>query len=210
MRTYCWNLLTTIYIRKILFLSLSLVSMSRIWKLPVTLLEGVSYTYDSETRWIVVKGPKWSLERTIPEWVWLSEEDWVLTFSLEVPSAKALRWLTRSLVYNMIEGVHTGYEKKLQVIGVWYNAKVQWKTLLLNLGYSHPIHHELPELITATVEKDPKWNDMVVLQSIDKQLLGEQAAKIRAYRKPEPYKGKWVRYLWEYIKMKAGKTAAKK
>lgn len=184
--------------------------MSRIWKLPVQLLEGVTYTYDATSRVILVKWPKGELTWVIPEWVELKEEDNHIMFSLSETWDKAMRWLARSLVSNMIIGVHTWYEKKLQVIGVWYNAKIQWDTLVLNLGYSHPVNHDLPAQITATIDKGPKWNDMVVLQSIDKQLLWEQAAKIRSYRKPEPYKGKGVRYLWEYIKMKAGKTAAKK
>lgn len=202
MRINCWNLL--------IFCFFPLVSMSRIWKLPVVLLEGVTYTYSNDSRDITVTWPKGTLKRVIPEWVDLKEENNSIVFDLVESWDKAMRGLARSLVSNMITGVHTWYEKKLQVIWVWYNAKVQWNTLVLNLWYSHPVDHILPDQITATVEKDPKWNDMVVLQSIDKQLLGEQAAKIRSYRKPEPYKGKWVRYLWEFIKMKAGKTAAKK
>jgi large subunit ribosomal protein L6 len=202
MRINCRNLL--------IFCFFPLVSMSRIWKLPVELLEGVSYTYDATSRKIEVTGPKGALQRVIPEWVLLNEENNHIVFSLEEWWVKAMRGLARSLVSNMIIGVHTWYEKKLQVIGVWYNAKVQWNVLVLNLGYSHSVNHDLPKEVTATVDKDPKWNDMVILQSIDKQLLWEQAAKIRSYRKPEPYKWKWVRYLWEYIKMKAGKTAAKK
>lgn len=110
----------------------------------------------------------------------------------------------------MVVGVTTGYEKKLHVIGVGYAAKAQGKNLVLSLGYSHPVNHALPEGITASIEKDPKGSDIVTLQGIDKQLLGEHAARIRSYRKPEPYKGKGVRYVGEYIKMKAGKTAAGK
>ena len=129
--------------------------------------------------------------------------------SIDDPKNVAFWGLTRSLVANMVEGVAKGFEKKLQVLGVGYNAKVQGRTLILNLGYSHPINHELPQGIDAVVEKDPKGNDMVVITGIDKQLVGEQAAKIRSYRKPEPYKGKGVRYFGEHIKMKAGKTASK-
>ncbi len=121
-----------------------------------------------------------------------------------------LRGLVRTLINNMVVGVTTGYEKKLHVIGVGYAAKVQGKNLVLSLGYSHPVNHELPEGITATVERDPKGSDIVTLQGIDKQLLGQHAARIRTYRSPEPYKGKGVRYVGEYIKMKAGKTAAGK
>jgi large subunit ribosomal protein L6 len=107
----------------------------------------------------------------------------------------------------MVEGVTNGYSKRLLVLWVGYAAKVQWTTLVLNLWYSHPINHELPEGIKADIEQDPKGDTIVVISGIDKQLVGEQAAKIRSYRKPEPYKWKWVRYEWEYIQMKAGKTA---
>ena len=95
------------------------------------------------------------------------------------------------------------------MIGVGYAAQAQGKKLTLKLGLSHPVIHEVPDKVDVTVEKDPKGNDMVVLTSIDKQLVGEQAAKIKAYRKPEPYKGKGIRYFGEHIKMKAGKTASK-
>lgn len=109
----------------------------------------------------------------------------------------------------MVVGVSKGYEKKLHVIGVGYNAKAQGQKLILSLGYSHPVEHTLPTGITATAEKDPKGNDIVTIIGIDKQLVGEQAAKIRGYRLPEPYKGKGVRYFGEHIKLKAGKTAGK-
>lgn len=184
--------------------------MSRIWKLPITILEWVTVSYDEKTRLITVTGPKGTLTWNLPVGVAFTQADNEIALELEAKEAKALWGLSRALVFNMIFGVHTGYEKKLQVIWVWYNAKVQGSKIVLNLWYSHPVDHVLAEGIKATVEKDPKWNDMVVLQGIDKQLVWEQAAKIKSYRKPEPYKGKGVRYLWEHIKMKAGKTAAKK
>lgn len=184
--------------------------MSRIWKLPIQLLEWVTFSYEEATRAITVTGPKWTLNWVLPQGVGIEQQENEVVLSLITNDAKALWGLSRALVANMVIGVHTWYEKKLQVIWVGYNAKVQWNKILLNLGYSHSIDHVLAQWVTASVEKDPKWNDMVVLQSIDKQLVWEQAAKIRSYRKPEPYKWKGVRYLWEYIKMKAGKTAAKK
>lgn len=182
--------------------------MSRIGKLPVVLVEWVSAKIDGDV--ITITGPKGTLTMTKRPEVSVVQEGNELLVSIPNPADKAYRGLTRALINNMVEWVTQGYERKLQVIWVWYNAKVQGSTLVLNLGYSHPVNHALPAGIEASVEKDPKWNDMVVLKSIDKQLVGEQAAKIRAYRKPEPYKWKWVRHRGEVVKMKAGKTATKK
>jgi large subunit ribosomal protein L6 len=122
---------------------------------------------------------------------------------------KNLWWLVRTLINNMVEGVTKGFEKKLVVVWVGYSAKVQGKKIILNLGYSHPIEYELPEGISATVEKDQKWNDVITISGIDKQLVGQVAAVIRSFRKPEPYKGKGVRYIDEVVKLKAGKQAKK-
>jgi len=181
--------------------------MSRIGKLPIVIPEGVTVTIADGV--VGVKWPKGELSQTIVEWVTVKQEENEVVVSIENPSHKAFWGLMRALINNMVIGVTEGYEKKLQVIWVWYNAKVQGNKLILNLGYSHPIEHEVPASINASVDKDPKGNDMVVLTSIDKQLVGEHAAKIRSYRKPEPYKWKGVRYLWEHIKMKAWKTATK-
>lgn len=182
--------------------------MSRIGKLPVVIPDGVTITMNWTT--VKVAGPKWELSWNLPEGVVAKQEESQIVVSIVHDKLVNMRWLSRTLIFNMVEWVTKWYEKKLQVLGVGYSVKVQWKKVVLNLWYSHPIDHQLPEGIEATVEKDPKWNDLLVLQWIDKQLVGEQAAKIRAYRKPEPYKGKWVRYLWEYVRMKAGKTATKK
>ena len=149
------------------------------------------------------------MTHTVIEGVTVEQNENELVVSISSDDHKNFWGLTRSLLANMVEGVTNGFEKKLLVIGVGYSAKAQGKKLVLNLGYSHPIDHELPEGVTATVEKDPKGNDMVVVQGIDKQKVGEVAAKIRSYRKPEPYKGKGVRYSDEYVRMKAGKTATK-
>lgn len=179
--------------------------MSRIWKEPVTILEGV--TVDIKDRLVTVKGPKWELSYTYNEWVQAEVKDWSVVVTIDSPEYNNFRWLTRTLISNMIEWVTEGFSKRLLVLWVWYSAKVQWKKLVLNLWYSHPIDHDLPEGIKADIEQDPKWDTVVVISGIDKQLVGEQAAKIRSYRKPEPYKWKWVRYEGEYIQMKAGKTA---
>ena len=181
--------------------------MSRIGKLPVVIPEGVEVK--QEWNIIVVKWPKGSLEQALPEWVKINIEESTLNVTIVSEEYKNFWWLTRSLIFNMVEGVTKGYEKKLQVIGVGYTAQVQGQTLTLKLWLSHPVYHTIPEGITALIEKDPKWNDMVVLQWIDKQLIGEQAAKIKAYRKPEPYKWKGIRYFGEHITLKAGKTAGK-
>ena len=179
--------------------------MSRIWKLPVPILEGVTVQINDKK--VSVKGPKGELSYTYLEWVQAVVSDNEVVVTIDSDDYKNLRGLTRTLIDNMVVGVSSGFEKKLLVLGVGYSAKVQGSTLVLNLGYSHPINHELAEGIKADIEQDPKGETIVVISGIDKQLVGEQAAKIRSYRKPEPYKGKWVRYLGEYIQMKAGKTA---
>ncbi len=180
--------------------------MSRIGKLPVTIVDGVTVTIEDKT--VLVKGPLGELSYTYLDGVEVAMEGTEIKVSIVSDEYKNLWGLTRTLIDNMIVWVTKGYQKKLQVLWVWYAAKVQGSKLVLNLGYSHPIDHELPEGIKAEIEQDPKWNTVVVVSGIDKQLVGEQAAKIRSYRKPEPYKGKWVRYLWEFIQMKAWKTAA--
>jgi len=179
--------------------------MSRIGKTPVPILDGV--TVDIKDKTVSVKGPKGELSYTYLEGVQAVVSGAEVVVSIDTDEYRNLRGLTRTLIDNMVVGVTSGYEKRLQVLGVWYAAKVQWTTLVLNLGYSHPINHELAEWIKADIEQDPKGDTIVVISGIDKQLVGEQAAKIRSYRKPEPYKGKGVRYLGEYIQMKAGKTA---
>lgn len=180
--------------------------MSRIWKLPIIIPEWVTIVVRDAI--VKVTWPKWELTQSIPYWVEVSIGEQVLV-SVFSDEYKNLWWLMRTLIYNMTIWVTQWYEKKLQVLWVWYSAKVQSQTLTLNLWLSHPVVHIVPDALTVSVEKDPKGNDMVVLQGIDKQLVGEQAAKIKAYRKPEPYKGKWIRYFGEYIKIKPGKTAGK-
>ena len=181
--------------------------MSRIWKLPVVIPEGVTVTLENNV--VTVKGPKGELQQSVPAGVVVTINEAEVVVTIISDEHKNLWGLMRSLIFNMVEGVTKGYEKKLQVIWVWYAAQAQGQKLTLKLGLSHPVIHEVPAGVQVSVDKDPKGNDMVVLQSIDKQLVGEQAAKIKAYRKPEPYKGKGIRYLGEHIKLKAGKTAGK-
>ncbi len=180
--------------------------MSRIWKLPIQIADWVTVTKAWNT--VTVTWPKWTLSYTYLDWVSVDINDTDVVVSIDNDSFKNLWGLTRTLIDNMVIWVVSWYEKKLQVLWVGYSAKVQWSKLALQLWYSHPIDHVLPEWISAEIEQDPKWNTVVVIRWIDKQLVWEQAAKIRSYRKPEPYKWKWVRYLWEFIQMKAWKTAA--
>jgi large subunit ribosomal protein L6 len=206
-RAHSRDLLTISYII-VFFYCPNLSRMSRIGKLPIVIPEWVAITQSDQT--LSVKGPKWELRQAIPYGVEVQIGEALVTCSIINDEYKSFRGLFRAVVANMVEWVTEWFEKKLHVIGVGYAVKVQWDSLVLNLWYSHPIDHTLPEGIEASAEKDQKWNDIIVLRWIDKQLVGEQAAKIRSYRPPEPYKGKWVRYFWEYIKMKAGKTATTK
>lgn len=179
--------------------------MSRIGKKPVQLPDKVEITLDGDT--INVKGPKGSLNRKVHPAVNIEINDNVLTVDTDTSSKKkvALQGLFRSLIFNMVQGVTTGYEKKLLLSGIGYRAEAKGKTLVLNVGYSNPVEFNLPEGVSAAVEK----NVEVTLSSIDKELLGQAAANIRDVRPPEPYKGKGIMYADERIIRKAGKTAGK-
>jgi large subunit ribosomal protein L6 len=153
--------------------------------------------------------PKGTLSYTALEGVSVVLEDNVITVSVADDSIRNLWGLTRTLVNNMVVGVSEGYTIKLHILWVGFGAKVNGQKLGLSLGFSHPVDFDLPQGIAATVEKDPKGNDIITLTWIDKQLIGETAAKIRKLKKPEPYKGKGIRYFGEQIKLKAGKAAKK-
>jgi large subunit ribosomal protein L6 len=179
--------------------------MSRIGKKPISIVSGVKITLDGQN--IKVEGPKGNLERTIHEQIEVKMEadQLVVSARSEQPNT-ALQGLTRSLVANMVDGVVQGYSKVLEINGVGYRAEVKGSNLNLSLGYSHPIDYPLPKGISAEV--DTKANRITV-SGIDKELVGATAAKIRSFRKPEPYKGKGIKYLDERIMRKAGKTGAK-
>ena len=185
--------------------------MSRIGKKPITLPQGVSYTYTADAGVVSVKGPKGELKQIIDPSFKLVENEGTLT--LERPTEqkrhKALHGLYRSLINNMVLGVSTGYEKQLELVGVGYKASVQGQVLELSLGYSHSIYLALPPEVKVTAETQKGKNPIVTLQSNDKQLIGQMAAKIRSLRKIEPYKGKGIKFVGEEIRRKAGKTAAK-
>jgi large subunit ribosomal protein L6 len=180
--------------------------MSRIGKRPIPIPDKVTVTIDGRT--ITVKGSKGELKRTLPEGVTLAQEDGniVVTRINESRMARERHGLCRTLVANMVEGVSKGYERKLEIQGVGYRAAVQGANLNLNMGYSHPVLIEPPAGIAFVVE----GNTNVTVTGIDKELVGNTAAKVRAVRPPEPYKGKGIRYQGEKVRRKVGKTGGKK
>lgn len=178
--------------------------MSRIGKLPVSVPAGVTITV-SEGNLVTVKGPKGELSQKISNDMIIKQDDGVLT--VERPSEqkqhKALHGLSRTLINNMVVGVTEGYSKTLDIVGVGYRAALQGKGLVLNVGYSHPVEFEEIPGITFECPSPNK----IVISGIDKQLVGQVAANVRITRKPEPYKGKGIRYENEYVRRKDGKAA---
>ncbi|MEO8861903.1 MAG: 50S ribosomal protein L6 [Ginsengibacter sp.] len=184
--------------------------MSRIGKNPVTYPSGVNVSVSADNV-ITVKGPKGELKQTIDRDIKVEVKDDKIEFVRPTDQIrhKAMHGLYRSLVNNMVQGVTNGYVKKLELVGVGYKAASQGNLLDLSLGYSHNIVVEIPkELKVATAQEKGK-NPIITLESIDKQLLGQVAAKIRSLRKPEPYKGKGVKFEGEVLRRKAGKSAGK-
>lgn len=180
--------------------------MSRIGKRPIPIPNKVTVTLNGST--VSVQGPKGTLERTLPAKVTVAQADNEIIVS-PVDNSRTARerhGLCRTLVSNMVEGVSQGYSKHLEIIGVGYRAQVQGKVLTLNVGYSKPVEMEMPEGITAAMGEK---NTQVIISGIDKEVVGDIAAKVRAVRPPEPYKGKGIRYQGEYIRRKAGKTGKK-
>jgi large subunit ribosomal protein L6 len=176
--------------------------MSRIGKLPVTIPAGVKISLNGNE--MVVTGPKGTLTQQLHERMTIAVETEQINVSRPSDSKQdsALHGLTRALINNMVVGVTVGFKKDLEINGVGYRAEISGKVLTLSLGYSHPVVFELPEGISVEIEKQTKLSVM----GIDKQLVGSAAAKIRSYRKPEPYKGKGIKYADEHILRKAGKT----
>lgn len=179
--------------------------MSRVGKQPIAVPDSVNITYDN--RRLKIKGPKGELSRVIHPDVDLGVKD---GFIHVIPSSKmkqtrALQGLTRTLVANMVVGVTQGFERGLDVVGVGYRVDLKSNVLTLALGYSHPVVYKLPEGISASIEK----KNRIVLSGIDKELLGSTAAAIREFRRPEPYKGKGIKYVEEQIRRKVGKSAGK-
>ncbi|MGI6118787.1 MAG: 50S ribosomal protein L6 [Bilifractor sp.] len=176
--------------------------MSRIGRMPVAVPDGVSVDI-KEGNVVTVKGPKGTLERALPKEmnISLEENHVVVKRPNDLKKNKALHGLTRSLIYNMVEGVTKGYEKTLEINGVGYRASKQGKKLVLNLGYSHPVEMEDPEGIETVVN-----GNKIAVKGISKEKVGQYAAEIRGKRGPEPYKGKGIKYADEVIRRKVGKT----
>ncbi|MBW4484297.1 MAG: 50S ribosomal protein L6 [Tildeniella torsiva UHER 1998/13D] len=179
--------------------------MSRIGKRPIPVPAKVSITIDGQD--IQVKGPKGELSRTLPSGVVVLQDGETLLVNRKDDSrlARERHGLCRTLVANMVEGVSNGYQKRLEIQGIGYRAQLQGRNLNLSLGYSHPVVFEPPAGIEFVVEN----NTNVVISGIDKELVGNIAASIRASRPPEPYKGKGVRYAGEQVRRKAGKSGKK-
>jgi large subunit ribosomal protein L6 len=179
--------------------------MSRIGKSPIPIPDKVSVSLDGLA--VTVKGPKGELKRTLPDGVSVNQVDntIVVAPTSEKRLSRERHGLCRTLVANMIEGVSNGYSKKLEIVGVGSRAQVKGKTLVVSAGYSHPVEMQAPEGITFAVEN----NTNVTVSGTDKELVGNEAAKIRAIRPPEPYKGKGIKYAGERILRKAGKSGKK-
>ncbi len=179
--------------------------MSRIGRLPVAVPAGVEVKI-SDGNLVTVKGPKGTLERALPAEMEIKLEDGhvVVARPNDLKRMKALHGLTRSLIHNMVVGVSEGYKKELEVNGVGYRAAKQGKKLTLNLGYSHPIEMEDPEGVESAVE-----GNKIIITGISKEKVGQYAADIRDKRRPEPYKGKGIKYSTEVIRRKVGKTGKK-
>lgn len=177
--------------------------MSRIGKNPVEIPKGTTVTKDGNV--IKVKGPKGELQQKLHSniSVAMKDNEVIVTRPDDSKQNKSLHGLTRALIQSMVTGVNTSYSKSLDIVGVGYRAELKGKNLLLNIGYSHPIYFMPPDEITLEVPSPTQ----IIVSGVSKQLVGQVAAKLRAFRKPEPYKGKGIKYSDEHIQRKAGKTA---
>ena len=180
--------------------------MSRIGRMPIAIPAGVTVEI-AENNVVTVKGPKGELTRALPKEMTIKEEEGKIVVERpnDLKKEKSLHGLTRSLLNNMVTGVTNGFEKKLEVNGVGYRAAKSGNTLTLNLGYSHPVEMIDPEGITSEVQ----GTNVIIVKGIDKEAVGQYAADIRDKRRPEPYKGKGIKYADEHIRRKVGKTGKK-
>jgi len=178
---------------------------SRIGKRPIPVPQGVAFSATGSE--VQIKGPKGTMKRVVPDMVTVAQEGAELKVSTTAPgrSGARLQGLTRALVANMVEGVSKGFERVLELHGTGYRAELQGNDLHFALGFSHPIVYPVPEGVTATIPKDSKGG-LLVLQGMDKAVVGQTAATIRGFRPPEPYGGKGVRYRGERVREKAGKA----
>lgn len=177
--------------------------MSRIGEIPIEIPEGIDFTFKDNT--VVVKNEKGVLKQKIHSGIKIKIKDNTVNITRPDDSKyfRSLHGLYRSLIYNMIFGLTQGYEKRLEIHGIGYDAKLNGKTVVFNLGYSHPIYFIPPDEITIEIPEQNK----ILVKGYDKALVGEVAAKIRAFRPPEPYKGKGIRFVDEHVRKKAGKAA---
>lgn len=182
--------------------------MSRIGKLPIGIPAGVTVTV-SEENLVTAKGPKGELSQQIQKDMTIKVEDGTITVERPTESKehKAIHGLSRSLINNLVIGVNEGYKLELELVGVGYRASNQGQVIELSLGFSHNIFLQLPDEITVTTVSERNKNPLITLEGCDKQLIGQVAAKIRSFRKPEPYKGKGVKFVGEQLRRKAGKSA---
>ena len=181
--------------------------MSRVGQMPIPCPSGVEVKIQGSR--VEVQGPKGALSRELHPSIAIVQEDGILRLDRVDDSreARSLHGLTRSLVANMVEGVTEGFEKRLELVGLGYRAAVQGRMLTLSLGFSHPIDYQAEEGIEIAL--DEKNKNVIIVRGIDKQRVGQVAADIRRFRKPEPYKGKGIRYVGEIVRRKAGKAAVK-
>ncbi|HEY5917678.1 MAG TPA: 50S ribosomal protein L6 [Chryseolinea sp.] len=185
--------------------------MSRIGKQPISIPKGVTFTFSKENHKVSIKGPKGELHQNIdPDFIIKQEEGNVL---VERPTDqkrhKSMHGLYRALIANMVEGVSKGYKHQLELVGVGYKATAQSNVLELSLGYSHNVFLAVPTEVTVKAFQEKGQNPTIVLEGIDKQLIGQIAAKLKSLRKTEPYKGKGIKFSGAYVRRKAGKAAAK-
>ena len=184
--------------------------MSRIGKAPIAIPAGVTVKVDGDT--VTVKGPKGELTQTINPEINVKVEDGhvILTRPTDDREHRALHGLYRALIHNMVVGVSEGYRKEMELVGVGYRATANGQVLELSLGFSHAIYIKLPPEVKVEAKTERNKNPLIILTSDDKQLLGQVCAKIRSLRKPEPYKGKGIKFVGEVIRRKSGKSAGAK
>ncbi|MBP2690234.1 MAG: 50S ribosomal protein L6 [Muribaculaceae bacterium] len=186
--------------------------MSRIGKAPIAIPKGVDVKVDEKTNTVTVKGPKGQLTQTVNPDLHVAVEDGhvVVTRPSDDREHRAQHGLFRALIHNMVVGVSEGYRKEMELVGVGYRATSTGQVLELSLGFSHAIYIKLPPEIKVEAKTERNKNPLIILESDDKQLLGQVCAKIRSLRKPEPYKGKGIKFVGEVIRRKSGKSAGAK
>ena len=186
--------------------------MSRIGKAPIALPKGVEVKVDEKTNTVTVKGPKGQLQQTVNPDIHVAVEDGhvVVSRPSDDREHRAQHGLYRALIHNMVVGVSEGYRKEMELVGVGYRATATGQVLELSLGFSHAIYIKLPPEVKVEAKTERNKNPLIILESSDKQLLGQVCAKIRSLRKPEPYKGKGIKFVGEVIRRKSGKSAGAK